>query len=147
MVSTIILIVIFACMVVFIVVATELRERRRSKQRETDVNTKTAQAATVSPEAECCGRHAICEKNSLLSSKPEITYYDDEELDALSGRDTATYTNEEEEQVRDVFSTLKEEDIAGWLRSLQLRGIELPDDIKEEALMIVSDRRFAATAQ
>ena len=31
--------------------------------------------------------------------------------------------------------------MAGWLRSLQLRNVALPDDIKEEALFIVGDLR------
>ncbi|MBR4971111.1 MAG: DUF1015 family protein, partial [Paludibacteraceae bacterium] len=41
-----------------------------------------------------------------------------------------------------VFYTLKEFDVAGWLKSLQLRGVELPEKIKEEALLIISERRF-----
>ena len=40
-----------------------------------------------------------------------------------------------------MFYTLRETEIAGWVRSLQLRQIELPDDIKEEVLLVMRERR------
>lgn len=40
--------------------------------------------------------------------------------------------------------TLLPEDIAGWGRSIQLRGIELPSAVKEELLMIVAEARREA---
>ena len=83
----------------------------------------------------------MCEKTNLINTNLKIEYYDDEELDALSGKDPEDYTEEEIAQLREVFETLKEYDVAGWLRSLQLRNIALPDDIKEEALFIVGDLR------
>ena len=45
--------------------------------------------------------------------------------------------------LNDVFYTLREQDVAGWLRSLQLRDIALPDELRDEALLIVSERRAA----
>lgn len=45
---------------------------------------------------------------------------------------------------RDVLLTLLPEDIAGWGRSIQLRGIELPSAVKEELLMIVAEARREA---
>lgn len=92
-------------------------------------------------EDECCGMHIICEKNSLTPTDTEIVYYDDEELDCYKGRKSDTYTHEEEEAFRDVLLTLLPEDVAGWARSLQLRGIDLPVNVREELLMIVSDMR------
>ena len=95
-----------------------------------------------SGEEECCGMHITCEKDSLLASvSPEIEYYDDEELDVFIGRRADDYTDEEIEQFRDVLLTLLPEDIAGWGRSVQLRGINLPDTIREELLMIVAEAR------
>jgi hypothetical protein len=38
--------------------------------------------------------------------------------------------------------TMKEEEVAGWCRSLQLRGIEIPDELKDELFLIVGERRF-----
>jgi hypothetical protein len=40
-----------------------------------------------------------------------------------------------------VLLTLLPGDIAGWGRSIQLRGIELPDDVRDELLLIVAEAR------
>lgn len=97
------------------------------------------------PEEQCCGMHITCERDSLLASvSDKIEYYDDEELDAYIGRKADDYTDEEIEQFRDVLLTLLPEDIAGWGRSIQLRGIELPSAVKEELLMIVAEARREA---
>ena len=37
--------------------------------------------------------------------------------------------------------TMQDIDVAGWVRSLQLRGIELPDDLKDEVFLIIGERR------
>ena len=37
--------------------------------------------------------------------------------------------------------TLLPGDIAGWARSIQLRGIELPAPVRDELLMIVAEAR------
>ena len=100
------------------------------------------------PEQKCCGLHITCEKDSLLSSVSErIEYYDDEELDAHSGKNPEDYTETEIEQFRDILLTMKTEDIAGWARSLQLRQIELPTEVREELLMIVAEARLAKTRE
>lgn len=86
--------------------------------------------------------HITCEKDSLLAGiSKSIEYYEDEELDAYKGREADGYSEEETEQFRDVLLTLLPEDIAGWARSLQLRGITLPAEVREELLMIVAERR------
>lgn len=92
---------------------------------------------------ECCGQHEVCEKDSLLAAvSKEIEYYDDEELDQFIGRTPETYTEEETEMFRDVFYTMQETDVAGWVRSLQLRGINLPDNLKDEVFLIIGERRM-----
>lgn len=98
------------------------------------------------PQAEeCCGMHITCEKDSLLASvSKEAVYYDDEELDRFKGRAADGYAPAEEEEFRDVLLTLQPYDIAGWGRSLQLRGIELPSAVREELLMIVYEERQKA---
>ena len=90
---------------------------------------------------DCCGAHEVCERDSLLNSDNEIIYFDDEELDSLSNISPSEYNTNQISQLSEVFHTLKEEDVAGWLRSLQLRNIQLPFEIREEALLIVSERR------
>lgn len=95
------------------------------------------------PGGECCGRHAVCERESLraATSLSETDYYDDEELDAYIGTPSGNYTPKQEEEFREVFYTMREEDVVGWVRSLQLRGIALPDGLKDEVLLVVGERR------
>lgn len=97
--------------------------------------------AAEEEETECCGMHAVCEKDLLSPVSDEYEYYDDEELDAYRGRGAESYTDEEMEQFRDVLLTLRPDDVAGWSRSMQLRGIELPTEVREELLMIVGEQR------
>ena len=97
-------------------------------------------------EQECCGMHITCEKDSLLASlSDELIYYDDEELDRFAGRGEDQYSDEEIEEFRDVLLTLLPHDIAGWGRSIQLRGITLPSVVRDELLMIVAEARRQAS--
>lgn len=102
---------------------------------------------TVEPEIkvefseECCGAHEVCDTDSLLNSDDKIDYFDDEELDALSGIAPEDLNVEQQDQLAHVFYTLKENEVASWLKSLQLRNIELPIGLRDEALLIVSERR------
>lgn len=108
----------------------------------TDKVTTEAVAEAAPADEECCGQHAVCERDSLLAAvSGRIEYYDDEELDAFAGRDANSYTKAETEQFRDVLLTLLPDDIAGWARSIQLRGITLPDEVREELIMIISEER------
>lgn len=85
---------------------------------------------------ECCGAHETCEKELMLNAlNKDIEYYDDEELDVYKGRDSDQYIDDEIEEFRDILYTMLESDVPGWLQSLQLRGIELPDELKDEAFM------------
>lgn len=84
--------------------------------------------------------HAVCEKELLMATGAEpIDYFDDEELDRFRGRAADSYSEEEEEEFREVLLTTLPREVAEWLKSLQLRGIELPEGVREEALMIVSE--------
>lgn len=107
--------------------------------------------ATNEPEPgtdnECCGMHITCERDSLLASvSADIEYYDDEELDAYRDRDPETYGEAEIEQFRDVLLTMRPDDIAGWARSLQLRHVPLPSEVRDELIMIVAEARRQHTA-
>lgn len=91
---------------------------------------------------ECCGQHETCEKDSLLAAiSKEIEYYNDEELDRFRGVEADEYTPEEVEEFRDVLYTMRDDEVAGWVRSLQLRAVNLPDEIKDEVFLIVGERR------
>lgn len=112
------------------------RPRERKKMAETPVQS-TEEAA----EEQCCGQHQVCEKTNLSPHTGEIVYYDDEELDRFKGRQAEDYTMEEIEEFRDVLLTLLPQDVAGWSRSIQVREINLPTEIRDELLLIVGDLR------
>lgn len=95
---------------------------------------------------ECCGAHEVCEKDSLLAAlSKQIEYYNDEELDRFRGREGDEYTPEEADEFRDVLYTMRSDEVAGWVRSLQLRMVNLPDEVKDEVFLIVGERRVFHT--
>lgn len=106
---------------------------RRNKNEETEI--------TINDDGECCGAHEVCDKDSLLSSDNKIEYFDDEELDELACISPENYTEQQLNQLAEVFYTLKENEVAPWLKSIQKRQIILPVSIREEALLIISERR------
>lgn len=89
------------------------------------------------PEEECCGRHEVCEK--FPPPPPEPVYYDDEELDRFKGRDPRSYSDAETEEFRDVMFTLAPGEAYGWHASLRIRGIELPEQLVPELMMVVAE--------
>ena len=70
-----------------------------------------------------------------------IEYYEDEELDRFKGRSGEDYDDAEIEEFADVLTTLKTEEVAGWVRSLQLRGINLPIELKDDVILLVGEQR------
>lgn len=122
-------------------VAGYIRNRRLQQMLERGEITEIPEAKEI-PE-ECCGQHETCERDSLLAAvSKQIEYYDDEELDRFQGTESDAYEEETVDEFRDVLYTLQEVEVAGWLRSLQLRGINLPDTLKDEAFLIVGERRI-----
>lgn len=69
------------------------------------------------------------------ATKP-VEYYDDEELDAYKGRRSDNYSDDEASEFADVLETLRPEDVKPWNRSLILRGINMPDQIKDEYIAL-----------
>lgn len=91
---------------------------------------------------QCCGQHEVCERDSLLAAlSKQIEYYDDEELDDYAGRHSDAYSESETDQFREVFYSMREDDVPGWVRSLHLRDVELPDGLKDEVVMVLNERR------
>ena len=78
----------------------------------------------------------------MAAVSKKIEYYDDEDLDQFIGKPADSYTTEEADLFRDVLYTTQEIEVAGWVRSLQLRGINLPDDVKDEVFLIIGERRI-----
>lgn len=124
---------------IVILVLFEWRERRR--KGKTSPHPSPQEREIKNDSGECCGTHLVCERDTIQQMQTEIVYYDDEELDALADRDPKTYTEQEITQLEEVFRSLREEDIRGWVKSLQLRRIALTEELKEEALLILREQR------
>lgn len=94
---------------------------------------------TTKPTCDTCnGEDSRCEQECMMeaATKP-IEYYDDEELDRFAQRPSDSYTDEEAEEFREVLYTMKSDDVKGWNRSLILRGINVPNQIKDELTLMV----------
>ncbi|MDR1335499.1 MAG: phospholipase [Tannerella sp.] len=122
--------------------AMNLREDRKRKRRSGSGREAAAEPEATAGRTGCCGQHAVCERDRLPAAAAEkVEYYDDEELDAYRGTSSDAYPEEAEDAFREVLYTLRESEVAGWLCSLQLRGVHLPDALKDEAFLIVGEQR------
>ena len=88
-----------------------------------------------------CGLRSICPSEQILAGecKQEITYYEDEELDAFVGRGEEDYSPDEQEQWRDVLYTLQPADLLGWGQSIKHRGLVMPTAIRQEFLQLAGE--------
>ena len=85
----------------------------------------------------CSGSNAMCEQECTMKAATEpIEYFDDEELDTFRGRPSDSYTEEETQQFANVLETLQPNEVKPWGRSLILRGINMPDSLKDEFTML-----------
>ena len=137
--------ILFVLLGIAILVIFEVRARKE-KNNNTELLNDAGQATDVATEQRseddgCCGEHLVCERETLLQTNAKVEYYDDEELDVLAGIAVEDYTEAQYKMIREVFDTLQAKDVPGWVRSIQLRNIQLPLDIREEALLIVVERR------
>ncbi|MEA4916291.1 phospholipase [Proteiniphilum sp.] len=130
---------LFIGIILFFIVALTIsnyHQRRKGNIKERE--------ATPSPldlgNGGCCGAHEICERDSLIAAfaeKPE--YFDDEELDQYAHRDSGTYGTHEVDEFREVFYSVLDEEKPRWIRSLQMRNISLPNQLKDEVLMFINE--------
>ncbi len=135
--------IVIALVIVVGVLATLVFSWFSSKKNDA----KTQEAPVAVPDVDCCGAHDVCDKETLLSDNDEIVYYQDEELDVYRLKHPGSYLPYEIEQFREILYTMRDDEVAGWLRSLQLRGINPPHIVREEALMIVADVRESIRGQ
>ena len=120
-----------------------LRNRRLKRQLERGEIAELPSVSQVE-DMECCGQHEVCEKDSLLAAvSKQIEYYNDEELDRFRGTAADEYAPEDVEEFREILYTMRDDEVAGWVRSLQLRAVNLPDELKDEVFMIIGERRHA----
>ena len=136
--------ILFVCLGIAILIIFEIRARKAAHSEQDERPIANSEASDSRNEDDgCCGEHLVCERETLLQTNAKVEYYDDEELDQLTGIAAEDYTDEQYQMIREVFNTLKASDVPGWVRSIQLRHIQLPLDIREEVLLIVVERRKA----
>ena len=88
----------------------------------------------------CNGENDKCEQECMMEAAiKDIEYYDDEELDAFRGRESDTYTEQEVEQFSEVLYTMRPDEVKGWTRSLTLRGVNLPNQLKDEVFALTDN--------
>ena len=131
--------ILFVALGLVILVLFEWRARRQTPEELTKADEEAAARQTQYTEGECCGQHLVCEREKAMTT--EIVYYDDEELDTLRGIAAEDLTDEQADEIRAVYGSLLAKDIPGWVRSIEQRGISLPSDVREEALLIVREER------
>ncbi len=86
----------------------------------------------------CDGTDDKCEQVCMMeAATKDIEYYDDEELDRFRGRQSDQYTDEEVEEFATVLYTMQPKEVKGWNRSLILREINLPNQIKDELIAMI----------
>ena len=88
--------------------------------------------------ATCNGDNDKCEQECVMEAATQpVEYFEDEELDAFRGRPSDSYDDEETQQFADVLYTMRQDEVAAWCRSLTLRGINLPNALKDEVVMMI----------
>lgn len=86
--------------------------------------------------ATCNGDNDKCEQECMMEAATlPVEYFDDEELDAFRGRRSDEYTDDEIQQFAYILDTMQPTDVRPWTRSLTLRGIEVPDELKDELFL------------
>lgn len=132
---------LFAAIILFFVVALSLSnylQRRRGNNKEREATPPSINLG----DSGCCGAHEICERDSLIAAfAEEPEYFDDEELDRYAHRDSDRYATKEVDEFREVFYSVLDEEKPRWVRSLQMREISLPDQLKDEVLIFVNELR------
>ena len=81
----------------------------------------------------CCGRHTVCTHGYDNSD----LYFDDEELDKFKEKPKEEYSDEDIDEFRNVLYTMNKEEVDQWLKCLSKRRIEVPQQILDEALLIL----------
>ncbi len=135
------LIIVLAVVLVVLYCLSEIDRRKKQKARQEQTGTVSVQNVPEDHGTECCGKHAVCEKQKLAEARLHAAqYFDDEELDRFCGRQGFDYTDDEVEEFRYVLYTMRHDEVRQWMECLQARDIELPDMLKEEAYTMMNEQ-------
>ena len=129
----------YICAVVLVLLIILYRLERYNRTRKLSPD-QTEQPEPAIPAGECCGKHAVCEKQKLAEARlRSAQYFDDEDLDRFKGRTSDGYTDQEVEEFRYVMYTMQQNEVREWMECLQAREIELPDELKEECYSMMNE--------
>lgn len=88
----------------------------------------------------CNGDDSRCEQKCMLeAATKQVEYFDDEDLDRFAGKPSDSYSEEEVEEFREVLYTMRREEAKAWNRSLILRQVNVPDQLKDELIMMMEE--------
>lgn len=120
----------------------DLRDRKRHPLEAAQEDEKPIPKADAACSDDSCTLRDVCPSQMLLEGmmKGEITYYDDQELDAYRGRTADGYTDAEVEQWRDVLYTLQAQNLMGWEQSVKRRGLVMPRAVHDEFIMLYGEQ-------
>ena len=136
--------ILFVLLGLTILVLFEWRARRQTEQQRQTEEQQTAEKQRQNQQGECCGQHLVCERQLTPLSAPE--YYDDEELDSLAGIPAEQLSADQTNMLGEVFSSLQAADVEGWVRSLQMRNINIPSPLRDEILLVLREQRASSAA-
>lgn len=89
--------------------------------------------------ATCTGDDSRCEQECMMeAATKDVEYYDDEQLDRYAGRPSDQYNDDEIEEFAEVLYSLQQSDAAGWNRSLILRNINIPNQLKDDLIALIN---------
>ena len=138
-------IILFIAIIIFFIIALTITNYIQHKKGNTTERELPPPTIDLSDNG-CCGAHEVCERDSLIATfVEEPEYFDDDELDKYSNRDSSKFNEDEVEEFREVFYTILDEEKPRWVRSLQMRYIPVPDLMKDEVLMFVNELRMQNT--
>ncbi len=132
----IVLIILVLAVAIVAIIATRA-ERRFNAGKQADGH---VEEEKTEPMEECCGAHEICEADLLKKMSQEIVYFEDEELDKYKNYEDDDYNDEQIDEFREVLYSLKPNEIEDWVRSLDLREIEMPSIIKSELVFMMVNK-------
>lgn len=138
-----VLVIVLILILTIVAIAFLYKQNKRHREANPELY---VDAPTDPRNIACCGAHEVCEAETLLTLSDEIIYYDDEELDAYRGINSDEYSSEQIDEFRDILLSLQPHEVAGWIKSLHLREIEMPSAVRDEALMITEDFRLTRAA-
>ncbi|HZK03300.1 MAG TPA: phospholipase [Bacteroidaceae bacterium] len=117
-----------------------LGKKNTTKAIELDNTVKPSKKSLNNDFSVCCNQHSDCDIERLRKKiSKEMFYFNDEELDQYKGFCSSDYSDEDIEEFRYVLYTMRQEEVMEWIDSLQKREIELPDSIKTEARLLISE--------